>query len=576
MPFQINLDSAILETASQFPYILGNLMVNDYLRGLDPLKDNRTPEEAFLARFGDGLSTNQRLAVTSHRSITQQSSSVEGFANDPRGAGLVYSKWLNKWYIGMGRCRQIFACLMDHIGLMKGILVQDNIDPTEVFTQSYEEAIIRSFCRLVLPDETFGEDAIKWYRIALPHNKVHCLELAFGEKILPQWNAGAIAWKDPGVEQNHQGVTVPRRQVDRYADRQSDFLRAIFGRDSSGTPDELEKQPVGRLIQRVLEAAIGKAISVGLANETPFNLKRTYISELGTEEMYSPMVVIASYCNLEEVNFVPVQPSMSALEGIALCHPTEDLHNHALETRSDIRALETEFSADRPWAGELMYIKGVRTDMWRCLKASGFTTRGSATDFAQTFEGGHFEVEAKIMYPAECLHAHQLFGFWPHPNPKSDRGSVPIQCIEVLNAMNGALLFWKNQIRGFESITSSGRTSAKNSNAPAPIRPEAVRPQIVEVVEAIESETGKSVGGLHEVDITEKKRPRSDYGQYRSVPGQTFSDEASLRQPTKRVKFARHQPVMMVGDEKEPEVQQYKFLFPVFVICILGFIIYRS
>ena len=421
----------------------------------------------------------------------------------------------------MGRCRQIFACLMDHIGLMKGILIEDGVDHTEVFSQSYEEAIIRSFCRLVFPDERFGEDAIKWYRIALPHNKVHCLELCFGEKIFPKWTP-AIAWKDPGVERNHEGVAVPLRQHDRFADRQCDFLRAVFGSDvSSGGPDELEKQPVGRLIHRILEAAMAKAISVGLARGSPFNLKRTYISELGDEEMYSPMVVIASYCNLEEVNLFPVQPSMAALEGIALCHPKEDLHTHGLATRSDIRALETEFSGDRPWAGELRYLRAIRTDMWRCLKASGFTTRGSATDFAQKFDSGHFELVAKLQYPAECLHGAQLYAFWPHPNPKLDRGSVPKQCIEELNSMNGSLLFWKNMIRGFESINAPAND--KNSNAPAPIRPEAVRPQIVEAVEKIQSITGKTVETLHEVDIIGEatKRPRSE-------------SEATLHQHPKR------------------------------------------
>ena len=88
MPFQINLDSSILETSSQFPYILGNIMVNDYLRGLDPLKDNRTPEEEFLSRFGDQRSTAERQALTRHRFITQISSNEKGYGNDPRGGGV--------------------------------------------------------------------------------------------------------------------------------------------------------------------------------------------------------------------------------------------------------------------------------------------------------------------------------------------------------------------------------------------------------------------------------------------------------------------------------------------------------
>ena len=87
MPFQINIDASILETASKYPYILGNLMVNDYLRGLDPLKDNRIDEEVFLAMFADGLSTNERFGVVKHRTITQMSANDQTYAGDPRGAG---------------------------------------------------------------------------------------------------------------------------------------------------------------------------------------------------------------------------------------------------------------------------------------------------------------------------------------------------------------------------------------------------------------------------------------------------------------------------------------------------------
>ena len=102
MPFQINIDASILETASKYPYILGNLMVNDYLRGLDDLKDNRIDEEVFLAMFADGRSTNERFGVLKHRTITQMSANDQTYAGDPQGAGLAYSKWLSKWYIGMG------------------------------------------------------------------------------------------------------------------------------------------------------------------------------------------------------------------------------------------------------------------------------------------------------------------------------------------------------------------------------------------------------------------------------------------------------------------------------------------
>ena len=133
----------------------------------------------------------------------------------------------------------------------------------------------------------------------------------------------AVAWKDPGLLKTQDDITIPARQIDVFIDNQDQFLTACFGRDASGPQGDLAAQPVGRLIERVLQASIAKSIEVGLANDSKFDLKRTYL-DLG-EEMYSPMVCIGTYVHLESATFHPVQPSMAALDGIALCHPGEDI-----------------------------------------------------------------------------------------------------------------------------------------------------------------------------------------------------------------------------------------------------------
>ena len=115
MPFQINLDTSILETVAEFPYILGNLMMNDYIRGLDP-EDVRIEEQRFLSMFNDDHTNSERDHMTRRRSITQHSANEEGYASDARGAGLVYSKWLNKWYLGFGRLNHVFRGLFENIG----------------------------------------------------------------------------------------------------------------------------------------------------------------------------------------------------------------------------------------------------------------------------------------------------------------------------------------------------------------------------------------------------------------------------------------------------------------------------
>ena len=184
MPFQINLDSSILESSLDYPNILGNLMVNDYIRGLDPQKD-RIGEEAYLAQFSDQRDVSQRMHYMRGRTITQISANAEGFDTNPRGAALAYSKWLSKWYVGLGRCKRIFHGLMENIHRMKALLIEDGVDHEAIFTQKLEEAIIKSFCRCVLPSEmVIDHDSLEFYRNSRPHNKVHSLELCFSKKLL--------------------------------------------------------------------------------------------------------------------------------------------------------------------------------------------------------------------------------------------------------------------------------------------------------------------------------------------------------------------------------------------------------
>ena len=565
MPFQINIDASILETASKYPYILGNLMVNAYLRGLDDLKDNRIDEEVFLAMFADGRSTNERFGVLKHRTITQMSANDQAYATDPRGAGLAYSKWLSKWYIGMGRAKHIFDCLMDVIIHMKKLLNEDGVAHTEVFTQKYEEAIIRSFCRCVLPDlRQHSDEAIAWYRKALPHNKIHCMELCFEEYLMPKWRVKAVAWKDPGLLKTQDGITIPARQVDVFVDSQDQFLTACFGREASGPQGDLAAQPVGRLLQRILEEAVGKCITQSMDNEAKFDIKRTYIEILGCEEMYSPMVCIGTYVHLENETFSPVQPSMAALDGIAICHPNEDI-SAGLDKFADIQEIRKSFDGTPDeWQRQLRYVVGVRSDIWRCLKASGFIVKPSPRMFARNYDAGNGntdEVLQSLYYPAECLEGLHLVAFFPHPNQKEDGGSVPKECIQTLNDINVDLANWKNKHLGFQPIAIPV-PNEKNVNAPAPIRPEAVRPQDVEVQNAIFFDTGHRVKRVREADIFEEPIPEASL--------EVLEVQAPKRQ---KVKFYSDvKPEEAVAEKVSSQIWVWGFL----LMLILGIFTYRK
>ena len=70
MPYGVNLDICIARTAAPFPNILRNLMINDYLRGLQA--GQRMGAEEFLGRFADDSSA--RVAATrAHNRIIRQS-----------------------------------------------------------------------------------------------------------------------------------------------------------------------------------------------------------------------------------------------------------------------------------------------------------------------------------------------------------------------------------------------------------------------------------------------------------------------------------------------------------------------
>ena len=125
MPYQVNLDKCILESIHDYPFILGNLMLNDYLRGLGK---NRIVEQPFLTMFNDDELDNVRLNSLHDRFITCQSALEQGYTQDPRGAGLASSKWLNKWYVGYGRLKHIFEALFAHITRITVLLNEEQFD----------------------------------------------------------------------------------------------------------------------------------------------------------------------------------------------------------------------------------------------------------------------------------------------------------------------------------------------------------------------------------------------------------------------------------------------------------------
>ena len=90
MTIAVNLDLCVWHSIQAYPYILGNLMANDYIRGLT---DNRIPYKEFLSYFQNSLNAAQRAAQMKHR-ILKFPRATELSVTNPQGAALVYSQWL--------------------------------------------------------------------------------------------------------------------------------------------------------------------------------------------------------------------------------------------------------------------------------------------------------------------------------------------------------------------------------------------------------------------------------------------------------------------------------------------------
>ena len=70
MPFSVNLDIVINRTAAPFPNILGNLMINDYLRGLE--HDRRISAKEFLFLFNIEESVELKIERAAQRFNVQR------------------------------------------------------------------------------------------------------------------------------------------------------------------------------------------------------------------------------------------------------------------------------------------------------------------------------------------------------------------------------------------------------------------------------------------------------------------------------------------------------------------------
>ena len=98
----LNLDVLIMETASPYPTILGNLAINDYIRGLS--EERRSNSETAIKRWQDERSrSDEEKAYGSPHRLVQPSQAIP-----------LYSNWCKKWFPSVPRCQRIIEAVLHH------------------------------------------------------------------------------------------------------------------------------------------------------------------------------------------------------------------------------------------------------------------------------------------------------------------------------------------------------------------------------------------------------------------------------------------------------------------------------
>ena len=162
----------------------------------------------------------------------------------------------------------------------------------------------------------------------------------------------------------------------------------------------------------------------------------------------------------------------------------------------------------------------------------------------------HYAVEELCRNPARnIVQGFEQFAFW---KDGVSRGKVPIDTITQVKAFNTVMVNWAARIRGFKPIEAPGLEtgSSKNSNPPAPIRPEAVRPVNVEAGGVKRSGPERSEPELHQVRV-------------------------NLDSPAARVRFFADEP-REEEDEPPKEIKSQVWIWGLLILLLLGVVTYRN
>ena len=452
-PFLINLDVAVHYASAPYPHILGPLMVNDYIQGLDPAR--RVHAKKFLNRFQQERPENTYIVADANRQrlILQHSANnwdggmsaraVEGYLHNPRDAPLALSLWLQKWYLGMGRLFKLFDALFSHIKRLKELLIHDGHGleaVRRIWSVGFEEKILTALCPQIWQAgaEAAIEGALRWYRTHVAQYGPDTLDEWFSQQAAVQWPAPVVNTPSPGTMQSQTGVTMPGIVNDQFYESHPVFLEQLSG----GAAD------IFSLIARGFHQSLRMLGELAERGGGTFDIMRTYDERFEADGFYSPVVCLRPLFELRETERDILDPSMRALLGIALLMPEHSVNSFkytGLRPMRDkviyeIGPTRDENKINLGWVKEEEFAYGLRMDLARILEL------GAPRRLLQSYKdtGSNGAMRRMIEAPLHRI-GDGPRGFWPPQRP--DYG-VPLETLEAIQEINRRALEWRDSIMG--------------------------------------------------------------------------------------------------------------------------------
>ena len=463
MPYGVNLDIVIARTASPFPNILGNLMVNDYLRGLQIEK--RIAPEDFLVLFENTDSDMIKAARADHRLIIQRQADNTSYRNNPKGAALAYSSWCNRWYLGNGRLKALVDALFKHADLAKSLISEKKQTGISFkdWNQELDEAIIRSLLHAMQQDDR-ADEAIRFYTNARGSDIQRALLNTWRQHISSRWETEMIVGEDLYRYETVGRTVYPAVVADEFWNNQAKQLIAFFGDVGSGTDGEMWKVCPGALFQRAFLQSVGELQELAqVAGDHGFDFRETYDDSV--PEFYSFIVCCTPLIKLSAIKGGRLDDSLIGLEGISLLCPTKPI----TEIKGVLDALGAEY--EREHGRQIPNIGGVwtkgceevlfplRIDLYRCLLFSGLAQLNFAVDY-RTIEDGD---RVMLMRPIQkCLNHNEKAPFWPVGTTQK----VPTACLKTIQEINDSAVSWKRSLMHHGPGLPRPALDGLNSNLP--------------------------------------------------------------------------------------------------------------